>query len=106
MRSVTKYLAMIALACTMAAILSTITASAESDDLYSLRNLITSFEDSLIDSSDLAFFLATHNYDAFPRGDHVDLNLNGKVYKLFPNGDAPGLCNIEHVNASLISISA
>ncbi len=95
MRSMTKYLAVIALACTMTAILSTITASAESDDLYSLKNLITSFEDRLINSPDLAFFLATHNYDVVPRGDHVDLFLNGKVYKLLPNGDAPGLCNIE-----------
>ena len=43
----------------------------------------------------LAFFLATHNYDAVPRGNHVDLNLNGKVYQLYPNGDAPGLCNIK-----------
>ena len=92
----TKYLAVIVLACTMAAILSAITASAESDDLYSLKNLVTSFEDRLISSTDLAFFLATHNYDAVPRGDHVDLLLNGKVYKLVPNGDAPGLCNIEN----------
>jgi hypothetical protein len=95
MRSLTQYLAMIVLVCTMAVVLSTITASAESDDLYSLRNLITSFEDSLINSPDLAFFLATHNYDAVPRDNHVDLNLNGKVYQLFPNGDAPGLCNIK-----------
>ena len=93
MRSLTKYLAMIVLVCMTAAVLST--ASAESDDLHSLRNLITSFEDSLINSPDLAFFLATHNYDAVPRGNHVDLNLNGKVYQLFPNGDAPGLCNIK-----------
>jgi len=96
MRSMTKYLAMIVLACTMTAILSAITASAESDDLYSLKNLITSFEDSLINPLDLAFFLATHNYDVVPRGDHVDLFLNGSVYKLVPNGDAPGLCNIEN----------
>jgi hypothetical protein len=94
-RSMTKYLAVIALACTITAILSAITASAESDDLYSLKNLVTSFEDRLMDSSDLAFLLATHNYDVFPRGDHVDLFLNGKVYRLVPNGDAPGLCNIE-----------
>ena len=94
MRSRTKYLAVIVLACAMTAILSAITASAESDDLYSLKNLVTSFEDRLISSTDLAFFLATHNYDAVPRGDHVDLN--GKVYKLVPNGDAPGLCNIEN----------
>ena len=95
MRSATKYLAVIVLACAMTVIMSTATASAESNDLYSLRNLITTFEDSLINSPDLAFFLATHNYDAVPRGDHVDLFLNGRVYRLSPNGDAPGLCNIE-----------
>jgi len=95
MRSLTQYLAMIVLVCTIGMVLSTVRASAENDDLYSLRNLITSFEDSLINSQDLAFFLATHNYDAVPRGNHVDLNLNGKVYRLFPNGDAPGLCNIK-----------
>ena len=95
MRSLTQYLAMIVLVCTTAAILSTVTAEAESDDLYSLRNLITSFEDSLINSPDLAFFLATHNYDAVPRGNHVDLNLDGKVYQLYPNGNAPGLCTIK-----------
>ena len=95
MRSMTKYLAVIVLACTMTGILSAITASAESDDIYSLKNLVTSFEDRLINSPDLAFFLATHNYDVVPKGDHVDLFLNGKVYKLVPNGDAPGLCNIE-----------
>ena len=95
MRSATQYLAMIILVCTIGMVLSTVTASAEGDDLYSLRNLITSFEDNLIDSSDLAFFLATHNYDAVPRDNHVDLNLNGKVYQLFPNGDAPGLCSIK-----------
>jgi len=96
MRSMTKYLTVIVMACAMTAILSTITASAESDDIFSLKNLVTSFEDSLMYSSDLAFFLATHNYDAVPRGDHVDLFLNGRVYKLVPNGDAPGLCNIEN----------
>ena len=58
MRSMTKYLTVIVMACAMTAILSTITASAESDDIFSLKNLVTSFEDSLINSSDLAFFLA------------------------------------------------
>ncbi len=95
MRSATKYLATIVLICMMNAILCTVTASAESNDLYSLRSLITSYEDSLINSPDLAFFLATHNYNAIPSGNHVDLNMNGKVYRLFPNGDAPGLCTIE-----------
>ena len=92
-RSMTKYLAIIVLACTMTVISTT--ASAESDDLYSLRNLIMSFEDSRICSTDLAFFLATHNYTAVPRDDHVDLFLNGEIYRLVPNGNSPGLCDIE-----------
>ena len=92
MRSMTKYLAIIILACMMTAISTA--ASAESDDLDSLRNLITSFEDTRLTSTDLAFFLATHNYDAVPRGDHVDLFLEGTLYRLVPNGNAPGLCDI------------
>lgn len=92
MRSMAKYLAIIILACTMT-IIST-AASAESDDLNSLMTLIASFEDSPISSPDLAFFLATHNYDAVPREDHVDLFLGGMIYRLVPNGNAPGLCDI------------
>jgi len=92
MRSMTKYLAIIILACMMTAIPTA--ASAESDDLDGLRNLITSFEDSRISSTDLAFFLATHNYDAVPRDGHVDLFLQGMIYRLVPNGNAPGLCDI------------
>lgn len=71
------------------------TASAQSDDLQSLRTLITSFEDSRICCTDLAFFLATHDFDAVPRGDHVDLFLMGEIYRLVPNGNSPGLCDIE-----------
>lgn len=92
MRSMTKYLALIIMACSMTAI-STV-ASAENDDLNSLRTLIASYEDNRICSADLAFFLATHNYDAVPRGDHVDLFLGGMIYRLVPNGNAPGLCDI------------
>jgi hypothetical protein len=92
MRSMTKYLAIIMLACTMTVISTA--ASAENDDLNSLWTLIASYEDSRICSTDLAFFLATHNYDAVPRGDHVDLFLGGTIYRLVPNGNAPGLCDI------------
>ncbi len=92
MRSMTKYLAIIILACMMTAIPTA--ASAESDDLDGLRNLVTSFEDTRLTSTDLAYFLATHNYDAVPRGDHVDLFLEGTLYRLVPNGNAPGLCDI------------
>lgn len=41
-----------------------------------------------------AFFLLTHNFDAKPMDDYVELNLNGAIYKLTPNCDMPGLCDI------------
>ncbi|MBN1234919.1 MAG: hypothetical protein JW999_02595 [Methanotrichaceae archaeon] len=64
------------------------------DDLSDIKRLISSFEDERIDSQDLAFFLATHGYDASPRKDYVELKLNNMIYKLAPNGKMPGLCDI------------
>jgi hypothetical protein len=59
-----------------------------------LKTLIKSFEDTRLNSTDLAFFLAARNYDEVPRDDQVDLFLNGKIHRLVPNGNAPGLCDI------------
>jgi len=70
------------------------TASALGGDISDLESLIANNEDTRIGSQDLAFFLATHNYNAIPRDDYVELNLNGKICKLIPNGDMPGLCDI------------
>jgi hypothetical protein len=70
------------------------TASASGDDISELRERIFSFDDPRITVQDLAFFLLTHNFDAKPMGDYVELNLNGTIYKLIPNGDKPGLCDI------------
>jgi hypothetical protein len=47
-----------------------------------------------MNSKDLAFFLATHNKNAMLDDGYTELNLNGKIYKLAPNGDKPGLCDI------------
>ena len=93
MRWVTKYLLAITVACILIAAMNT--ASAMGEDISDLKKLISGYEDTRMDTQDLSFFLATHNYDAVPKGDHVDLFLDGKVYKLVPNGDAPGLCSIE-----------
>jgi hypothetical protein len=70
------------------------TASASGNDTNKLRVRIFSFDDPRITVQDLAFFLLTHNFDAKPMGDHVELNLNATIYKLIPNGDKPGLCDI------------
>jgi len=71
------------------------TASAVGEDISDLKRLITAFEDINIDSQDLAFFLATHNFDAVPVDGYVRLNLLGKIYRLIPNGNKPGLCDLE-----------
>jgi hypothetical protein len=70
------------------------TASALNGDISDLKSLIANNEDTRIDSQDLAFFLATHNYNAIPSEGYVELNLNGRIFKLIPNGDKPGLCDI------------
>ena len=59
-----------------------------------LENLISSFEDQRIDSQDLAFFLATHGYDASHKKNYIELKLNNLIYKLAPNGEMPGLSDI------------
>jgi hypothetical protein len=48
--------------------------------------------------NDLAFFLATHNFDAIPKEGYVQVKINGSVYKVMPNGTNPGLADILVVN--------
>ena len=69
--------------------------SASNASLSDLKSTISSFEDARMNAEDLAFYLATHDFDARPSGGHVDVNLGGSIFKLTPNGTAPGLCSIE-----------
>jgi hypothetical protein len=64
------------------------------DDISDLTALVSSFDDPLIDARDLAFYLATHNYNAVPNGGYAELDLKGGHYILTPNGKNPGLCDI------------
>ena len=93
MRWVMKYLLAITAACILMACMNT--ASAIVEDISDLKNLISGNEDTRMNSQDLAFFLATHNYNAVPRDGYVELNLNGIVYKLSPNSEKTGLCDVE-----------
>jgi hypothetical protein len=68
--------------------------SASENDISELKRLISSFDDPKITAQDLAFFLLTHNLNAKPVGDYVELDMNGATYKLIPNKDKPGLCDI------------
>jgi hypothetical protein len=70
------------------------TAAASSDHLLDLKALIFGFEDPHMDANDLAFYLVTHGFNATPKDDCIEIDLDGHIYKLTPNGSAPGLCNI------------
>jgi hypothetical protein len=92
MRWVTKYLLAIMAACILMACMNA--AFAMSEDISDLKKLISSNEDTRMNSKDLAFFLATHNYGAVPKDSCVEVDLNGQICKLVPNGNEPGLCDI------------
>lgn len=68
--------------------------SAAAEDLSDLKRVTSGMEDQRIDDNDLAFFLASHSFDAVPRGGYVEVSLNGRTLKLVPNGDRAGLCDI------------
>ena len=63
-------------------------------DRSELTKLILGSEDPLINVNDLAFLLVTHDFDAMPKGDYVEVRLNNTIYKLVPNGRYPGLANV------------
>ena len=70
------------------------TASASNESLSDLTYSISSFDDPHMDVEDLAFYLVTHSIDATPKGSYVEVDLGSDIYKLTPNGSAPGLCSI------------
>jgi len=63
-------------------------------DKSELMKLINENEDPLINVNDLAFLLVTHNFDAVPKKDFVEVRIDKTVYKLVPNGPHPGLANV------------
>jgi hypothetical protein len=63
-------------------------------DKSGLIELITKNEDPNMNVNDLAFLLVTHDFDAAPKNDFVEVRLNKTVYKLVPNGPYPGLANM------------
>ncbi len=76
------------------AFLSTAPISTDIADKSELMKLILGDEDQRININDLAFLLETHDFDAIPKKDFVEVRLNKTVYKLFPNGPYPGLANM------------
>jgi len=70
------------------------TASASSDNLSDLMSSISAFDDPRVDAGDLAFYLVTHGFNATPMGSYIEVDIDGKIYRLTPNGSDPGLCDI------------
>jgi hypothetical protein len=69
------------------------TLSSAAADNSVLMKLISQNEDSRMGVKDLAFFLVTHDFDAIPKKDYVEVNIDDTVYNLVPNGQYPGLAN-------------
>ncbi|MDD4653454.1 MAG: hypothetical protein PHQ34_14630 [Methanothrix sp.] len=75
-------------------LLQSASASGNDNDINKLKEQLYSFDDPKITVQDLAFYLVTHNYDAKPTSDYVEVDLSGTIYKLVPNGNKAGLCDI------------
>jgi hypothetical protein len=67
--------------------------SAASDN-SALMKLISQNEDPRMGVKDLAFFLVTHDFDATPKKDHVEVQIDDILYVLVPNGQLSGLANV------------
>jgi hypothetical protein len=68
--------------------------SSAAADNSALVTLISQNEDPLMDVNDLAFFLVTHDFDAVPKKDYVEVHIDDTVYKLVPNGQLFGLAKV------------
>jgi hypothetical protein len=69
----------------LAGVMLAMPASASSSGLSDLKTQISSFDDSRINARDLAFYLASHGFDAQPKGEYAEVDLGGKICKLTPN---------------------
>jgi len=67
-------------------------ASTGYQDLLSLCN---ANEDVRMNVEDLAFLLVTHDFDAMPRGDYVEVRIDVSIYRVKPNAARAGLADIE-----------
>ena len=63
-----------------------------------LIKLISSMDDPQMSAKDLAFFLVTHDFDATPKKDYVEVRINDTLYKLVPNGQYSGLANVTMIS--------
>ena len=67
-------------------------------DCKELTKLISQSCDARMTPNDLAFFLATHNYDAMPKDGYVQVKIDCAIYKVVPNGANTGLADLSTIN--------
>ncbi|MDH7596377.1 MAG: hypothetical protein QHG98_01350 [Methanothrix sp.] len=70
-----------------------------------LMELISSYDDPLMTSLDLAFLLVTHGYNAIPEDGCVVVVAGNSTYTLVPNGDRPGLADISGSKSSSLTFN-
>jgi hypothetical protein len=68
--------------------------SSAAADNSALMKLISDNEDQRMGVKDLAFFLVTHDFDAVPKKDYVEVQIDDTIYVLVPNGQLSGLANV------------
>jgi len=62
-----------------------------------LTELISQYQDTHMTVEDLAFFLATHNYNATPKDGYVQVIVDRTIYKAVPNSTT-GLAELSLMN--------
>ena len=62
-----------------------------------LTELISQYHDTHMTVEDLAFFLATHNYNATPKDGYVQVIVDRTIYKAVPNSTT-GLAELTIMN--------
>jgi hypothetical protein len=67
------------------------------DENHDLTDLITQYHDTHMTVVDLAFFLATHNYNATPKESYVQVLVDGTIYMAVPNSTT-GLAELTIMN--------
>lgn len=71
------------------------TVLAEDGSMAELKELISAREDTDISCDELASILTSFNYSAVVGDGNVIVIADGKALVLVPNGDRPGLCDID-----------
>ena len=94
MRQIVPYL-LAALVCAAFAPTSFASGVADSKEM---TKLISQSCDARMTPNDLAFFLATHNYDATPKDGYVQVKIDGTIYKIVQNGANSGIVSLAIIN--------